>query len=145
MFLEFWRFERKFSISVLKKAHYHIRTNNVLPISAIYFWTFPNSEALKCMISDYRRLGKPPPLCLNFFWYFFSKGIDKYKECSLFLWNFLWLCTCSLNTGLTNNLILFVVNEQTKVVPRHFVYFTVINCRGRVSLQFLRLLHSNIT
>ena len=56
-------------------------------------------------------------------------------EFSLFLWNFKLLCTCSLTTGLTNNLILFVVNEQTKRVPRRFINSSVINCRAGVTLN----------
>ena len=61
MFLEFCRLTRKFSISVLKKAHYLIRTNNVLPISVIFFvLLFSNSEALKSLINDYLKIGLPP-------------------------------------------------------------------------------------
>ena len=57
LFPEFQQIARTFSISALKKAHYCIRTNNILPISILYLCTFSNSEAFKSLIFDYHRIG----------------------------------------------------------------------------------------
>ena len=50
-FQESSRFPQFFKKNKKKKnKHYRIRINDVLPIAVIYFCTFPNFEALKCMI-----------------------------------------------------------------------------------------------
>ena len=45
---DFHNFLKKIKKKINK--HYRIRINDILPIAVIYFCTFPNFEALKCMI-----------------------------------------------------------------------------------------------
>ena len=96
VFLEFQRFERKFLIFVLKKAHFHIRTKNVFPISDfrhvffcccffLYFYEFRNIK-MHDFWSPHNK--KVPAFMLEFRLIFFSKRSDKYSKCFLFMWVF---------------------------------------------------------
>ena len=44
----------------LEKVYYRFRAKNRFSISTIYFRAFPNSEVLKSLFPDYRRVGTPP-------------------------------------------------------------------------------------
>lgn len=57
LFTKFQQFTQKSRFLPIEIVHYHIRANNLLKISAIYFYLFPNFKALKSLIFGYHRIG----------------------------------------------------------------------------------------